>query len=104
MARVARVEPALATAFLNIGGGAEGIGRALKEAGRQREVVFVGHGLSPDTRAMLIDGTMDAVITQNPQTSLMECVTIFANLRAGRHALEGTTRSRTEIILRENLP
>lgn len=88
----------------NIGGGAEGIGRALKEAGREREVVFVGHGLSPDTRAMLMDGTMDAVITQSPQASLMECVTIFANLRAGRPALEGTTRSRTEIILRENLP
>jgi LacI family transcriptional regulator len=88
----------------NIGGGADGIGRALKETGRQRDVVFVGHGLSPDTRAMLIDGTMDAVITQNPQTSLMDCVAIFANLRAGRAPLDGTTRSRTEIILRENLP
>jgi LacI family transcriptional regulator len=88
----------------NIGGGADGIGRALKEAGRQRDVAFVGHGLSPDTRAMLIDGTMDAVITQNPQTSLMDCVAIFANLRAGRAPLEGTTRSRTEIIVRENLP
>jgi LacI family transcriptional regulator len=88
----------------NIGGGADGIGRALKEAGRQREVVFVGHGLSPDTRAMLIDGTMDAVITQNPQTSLMDCVAVFANLRAGRAPADGTTRSRTEIVLRENLP
>ena len=88
----------------NIGGGADGIGRALKEAGRQRDVAFVGHGLSPDTRAMLIDGTMDAVITQNPQTSLMDCVAIFANLRAGRAPAEGTTGSRTEIILRENLP
>jgi LacI family transcriptional regulator len=67
-------------------------------------VVFVGHGLSPDTRAMLIDGAMDAVITQNPQTSLMDCVAVFANLRAGRAPSDGTTRSRTEIILRENLP
>ena len=88
----------------NIGGGADGIGRALKEAGRQRDVVFVGHGLSPDTREMLIDGTMDAVITQNPQSSLMDCMTIFANLRAGRPAQDATTRSRTELILRENLP
>ncbi|MEN3382662.1 MAG: LacI family transcriptional regulator [Hyphomicrobiales bacterium] len=95
--------PTLAGIY-NIGGGAEGIGRALKEAGRQCEVAFVGHGLSPDTRAMLIDGTMDALITQNPLTSLMDCVTIFSNLRAGRVPAEGTTRSRTEIILRENLP
>jgi len=95
--------PTLAGIY-NIGGGADGIGRALKEAGRARDVVFVGHGLSPDTRAMLIDGTMDAVITQNPQTSLMDCVAIFANLRAGRPAVEGASRPRMEIILRENLP
>jgi LacI family transcriptional regulator len=95
--------PGLAGIY-NIGGGAEGIGRALKEAGRQHDVVFIGHGFSPDTRAMLIDGTMDAVITQNPQSSLMDCMTIFSNLRAGRPPEDGTTRSRTEIVLRENLP
>ncbi len=38
----------------NIGGGAEGIGRALKEAGADRKIVFIGHGLTPDTRALLI--------------------------------------------------
>jgi len=95
--------PGLAGIY-NIGGGADGIGRALKEAGRQREVVFVGHGLSPDTRAMLLDGTMDGVITQNPQTSLMDCITIFSALRAGRPVQEATVRARTELILRENLP
>src|SRR6185295_6181686 len=88
----------------NIGGGAEGIGQALREVGRQSDVAFVGHGLSPDTREMLNDGTMDAVITQNPQSSLMDCMTIFANLRAGRPVQDATTRSRTELILRENLP
>ncbi|MEP9375354.1 LacI family DNA-binding transcriptional regulator [Aquabacter sp. CN5-332] len=88
----------------NIGGGPEGIARALKEAGRQHDVVFVGHGLTPDTRALLIEGAMDAVINQNPQGALMDCISIFANLRAGLSPLEGTTRPRTEIILRENLP
>lgn len=88
----------------NIGGGPEGIGRALKEAGRQHDVAFVGHGLTPETRALLVDGTMDAVITQHPQSALMDCVAIFANLRAGRPPDHGTARARTEIILRENLP
>lgn len=88
----------------NIGGGPEGIARALKEAGRQDEVVFVGHGLTPETRGLLIDGAMDAVITQNPQATLMDCITIFANLRAGRPASQGIERPRTEIVLRENLP
>lgn len=88
----------------NIGGGPEGIARALKESGRQHEVVFVGHGLTPDTRSLLIEGAMDAVITQNPQAAMMDCVSIFANLRAGRPASQGVERPRTEIVLRENLP
>ena len=87
----------------NIGGGPEGIARALKEAGRQ-DVVFVGHGLTPETRGLLVDGTMDAVITQQPLATLMSCVAIFANLRAGRPAAEGTARPGIEIVLRENLP
>jgi LacI family transcriptional regulator len=79
--------------------------RAGSERGRPpRRPDFVGHGLSPDTRAMLIDGTMDVVITQNQQSSLMDCVTIFSNLRAGRRPEDGTTRSRTEIVLKKNLP
>jgi LacI family transcriptional regulator len=88
----------------NIGGGAAGVAKALKEARRSEDVVFIGHGLTPDTRALLIDGTMDAVITQNPQRTLTSCVSIFANLRAGREALHGVEAPRSEIIFRENLP
>jgi LacI family transcriptional regulator len=88
----------------NIGGGADGVGRALKEMDREREVVFIGHGLTADTRSLLIDGTMDAVITQNPQNAMMGCVAIFDNLRAGRDAMHGVEAPRSEIIFRENIP
>ena len=88
----------------NIGGGAEGIGRALKEAGADRKIVLIGHGLTPDTRALLIDGTMDAVITQNPQGAVMNCVRIFANLRDGREPTSGVETTRSQVIFRENLP
>ncbi len=88
----------------NIGGGAEGIGRALKEAGSDRKIVFIGHGLTPDTRALLIDGTMDAVITQNPQGAVMNCVRIFANVRDGREPTSGVETTRSQVIFRENLP
>ena len=88
----------------NIGGGSDGVAKALKEARRGGEVVFIGHGLSPDTRALLIDGTMDAVITQNPQRTLASCLAIFANLRAGREPLHGVEPPRSEIVFRENLP
>ena len=67
-------------------------------------MVLIGHGLTPDTRALLIDGTMDAVITQNPQNALLSCVSIFSNLRAGRSPLAGIEPPRSEIIFRENIP
>ena len=67
-------------------------------------MVFIGHGLTPDTRALLIDGTMDAVITQSPQTTIMNCVRIFINLREGRDLLLGIESTRSQVIFRENLP
>lgn len=91
-------------ALYNIGGASDGIGRALKEAQLEHKVVFVGHEITPDTRALLIDGTLDAVINQNPQTEVMNCVRIFANLRAGRDALAGVDPVRAGIAVRENLP
>jgi ABC-type sugar transport system, periplasmic component len=88
----------------SIGGAAEGVAKALKEMRRERDVVFIGHGFTPETRSLLIDGTMDAVITQDPRGALMSCAGIFTNLRAGRDALHGIEPPRIEVIFRENLP
>jgi LacI family transcriptional regulator len=90
--------------FYNIGGGSGGIGRALKEAGREHEVMFVGHGLTPDTRSLLIDGTLDAVITQDPPSMVANCVRIFTNLRDQRDPMAGVEPIRISVIFRENLP
>ena len=91
-------------AIYNIGGGAAGIGRGLKERGRDREIVLIGHGLTPDTRALLIDGTMDAVINQSPANAIMSCIRIFTNLRERRDMLSGVETTRSQVIFRENLP
>lgn len=88
----------------NIGGASDGVARALKEAGLEHKVVFIGHGLTPDTRALLIDGTMDAVITQNLQSTTSGSVRIFANLRDHRGATSGVDAIQSQIIFRENLP
>jgi LacI family transcriptional regulator len=88
----------------NIGGGAEGVGRALQERRGSERAVFVAHGLTPDTRALLIDGTLDAVINQHPQTMILNTVRIFTNLRDGRSATAGVEPVRISIVLRENLP
>jgi len=88
----------------NIGGASDGVGRALKEVRRTHKVVFVGHGLTPDTRALLIDGAMDAVITQSPHTTVMNVVHIFVNLRDRRDVLARVEPVRISIVLRDNLP
>ncbi len=88
----------------NLGGASDGIARALHEAGLRHRVVLIGHGLTPDTRALLIDGTMDAVITQSPQTMVLNCVRVFANLRERRDPLSGIEPVHTQVLFRENLP
>lgn len=88
----------------NIGGASDGVGRALQQAGRGEQVVFIGHGLTPDTRALLIDGTMDAVITQGPQTLIGNALRVFCNVKAGRDAFAGIDPLRLSLVLRENLP
>jgi LacI family transcriptional regulator len=88
----------------NIGGASDGVARALKEAGRDQDVVFIGHGLTQDTRALLIDGTLDAVINQQPQNLIMNSVRIFTNLRERKNPLLGIEPVRISLVLRENLP
>lgn len=41
---------------------------------------------------------MDAVITQNPQGAVMNCVRIFANLRDGREPHSGVEQVRSQVI------
>lgn len=88
----------------NIGGAADGVGRALRESGRAGRVVFVAHGFTPDTRALLIDGTLDALITQSPQSMVHAAVAILANARDGRDPMAGVEPVRFSIVMRENLP
>jgi len=88
----------------NIGGGAGGVVRALREARREREIVFISHGLTPETRALLIDGSLDAVLNQDPRSTLLSVAAIFANLRAGRDATDGIDAPRIDVIFRDNLP
>ena len=80
----------------NVGGSSDGIGRALRESGRAQDVIFVGHGLTADTRAMLVEGTMDAVITQNPDLLFEEAV----NAVQGR----GNGAVPMQLFISENLP
>lgn len=88
----------------NIGGASDGVAQALKETGRDQSTVFIGHGLTPDTRALLIDGSLDALINQSLHSTIMSSARIFANLRAGREAMTGVESAQISVVLNENLP
>lgn len=49
----------------NVGGGSEGIARALREVEVADELVFIGHNLTERTQSYLLDGTMDIVLHLN---------------------------------------
>lgn len=88
----------------NIGGASDGVAQALKEAGRDQSTVFIGHGLTPDTRALLVDGSLDALINQNLHSTILNSVRIFSNLREGREAMTGVEPMQISVVLNENLP
>lgn len=90
-------------AIYNIGGASAGVGKALKHAKREKDIVFIGHGLTSDTRELLVDGTMDAVITQDAVDTVMRCISLFADLRTGNGQARPPDPLRIEVVFRENL-
>ncbi|HEX6015848.1 MAG TPA: LacI family DNA-binding transcriptional regulator [Geminicoccaceae bacterium] len=87
----------------SIGAGNHGIARALEEAGRGGEVVFIGHEITEHTRRFLLAGTMDAVIDQNPRVEAREAVDRL--LRAARGQPDPDPAAvRIHAIFRENIP
>lgn len=90
------------SAIYNIGSGNQGIARALREAGLERKIVFIGHDLTDATRLMLLDRTMDAVIDQNPRVEAREIIRLLAS--SVRGSSEPEYLPRLQVVFRENLP
>lgn len=93
----------------NVGGSSDGIARAIREKGLAGRIVFIGHGLTSDTRKLLIEGTMDAVINSDPDLIITEALSRFIGV-AGEPQGQGHAtglRSRPvpmDVVFRENIP
>ncbi len=84
----------------NVGGSSDGIARALRERERT-DVIFIGHGLTADTRALLIEGTMDVLINSSPDSILAA----VQDLLKGEPVATGPRPAITmDVVFRENLP
>lgn len=88
----------------NVGGSSNGIARALVEKNRASDVLFIGHGLTTDTRKLLIDGTMDAVIDSNPDTILSNAISLLCAPAEEIQSGQAGSAMRMDVFFRENLP
>lgn len=78
--------------------------QAIKKLGTPQKVVIIGHELTPHTRARLVDGTMDAVITQDVGHLVRSAIRVLRAKAARFGTVAAQERIRVEIILRENMP
>jgi LacI family transcriptional regulator len=86
-----------------IGAGHEGIVRALRESGRDKSVIFIGHDLTDDTRQYLLSGTMDAVIDQNAGVEAREAIDRLVRATRNEPSISSAT-IRIQSVFSENIP
>jgi LacI family transcriptional regulator len=88
----------------NVGAGTPGVAKALMDAGRGKQVIFVGHDVTVVTRKLLLNGVMDAVISQNPGHEARAAVRVLLALARGEPILSEQEKIRIDIVMRDNLP
>jgi LacI family transcriptional regulator len=88
----------------NVGAGSGGIAAALEAAGRQREVVFITHELTDDTRRALIDGTIDIIINQDAGHEVRSAIRVLLSKADKAPLVEEMERIRIDIYVRDNIP
>lgn len=86
-----------------IGAGSEGVARALVEHKREKDIVFIGHDLTEDTRCFLLDGIMDAVIDQNARVEARDAVDRLVRAVRGESDIPHVT-VRIQSVFPENIP
>ncbi|MFM0227020.1 LacI family DNA-binding transcriptional regulator [Paraburkholderia dipogonis] len=88
----------------NISVGNEGVGAALVALERTRSTVFVGHELNESSRRLLIEGTLDAVLDQNPAGEAMRAIEIVLRHYHRDPGVALPHQIPVTVLLRENLP
>ncbi len=78
--------------------------QAIDDLGMAGQLVVIGHELTAQARTALLDGKMDAVITQNVGHLVRSALRVL-RAKADKSPIDaGQEQLRIEIVLRENLP
>ncbi|TPQ42701.1 LacI family transcriptional regulator [Bradyrhizobium guangdongense] len=88
----------------NVGAGTQGVAKALTEAGREKQIVFIAHDLTAMTRKLLLQGTLDVAISQNPGHEARAAVRVLLSLARNEPILIEQEKIRIDILMRDNLP
>ena len=87
----------------NMGAGNRGVIEALEQAGRAREVVVIGHELTPIMRAALLSGVFDAAICQSPRDEIARAIEALTAL-VDKDDATVPDPIRIDIYLKDNIP
>ncbi len=90
-------------AIYNAGAGNRGLIAALEKSRRKDDIVVVAHELSPHSRKALLNGTFDAILSQNPEYEVEKAITLLRQLCDEEKSIKNSF-VRTDIFLPDNLP
>ncbi|NHF73462.1 LacI family DNA-binding transcriptional regulator [Paracoccus xiamenensis] len=99
--RALRRNPAIRGIY-NQSAGAPQVVDALRRLGRQDDVTFITHELTPDRRALLQSGAIDAVIDQNPALEVEAALRAIAATHCRTDGEPGPAITPVTIYMREN--
>ncbi|MDR7146061.1 LacI family DNA-binding transcriptional regulator [Rhizobium sp. BE258] len=88
----------------SLGAGNRGLIKALKAKGAGRQVTVVAHELTPNTRAALLDGTIDAILNQDAGHEVRSAIRVLKAKADGLSLIDAQERIRLDIFLKDNLP
>ena len=77
---------------------------ALEAAGAAGRIIIIGHELTEATRRMLMRGTFDALIVQDPGHEARSVARILLAHAMNQPIVADQERIRIEIFVRDNLP
>ena len=78
--------------------------QAIEVSGSAQDIVVIAHELTPQTRARLVDGSLDAVITQDVVHLVHSSIRVLKAKLTRTSTVASQERIRIEITLRENMP
>lgn len=88
----------------NAGAGLQGLAAAVRAAGRDQDLIVIGHELTGHSRRLLLHGVIDAIINQDPGHEARSAARVLLAHCSGEAILPEQERIRIDIFLRDNLP